>query len=126
MIFCSHILKKNYIKIFLKYYNISKLSLFKSFLSFCFNFEFDAKKLYDENLDKKEKSEFNDFLENLRCSICSSISSLDFQNVIKKVDEVSISLAFPKYQNGFILIIKIPKLRLLELRMRNYEKRKKE
>ena len=127
---------KNYKYIFQDKLNklVKKLILLKSFLSFCFNFEFNAKELYSVFLEEKKFKEFIEIVLDIKKiseeNIIPELNNYGLKDIFKKISEFSISLTFPKYRNG--IAIEFPgfhkknKYKLLELRKRNYEKRKGE
>ena len=99
---------------------VEKLSALNAFCSFVFNFEFDSKELCGAGLEASKVKGFdiNGLLEMARLYLTQTIES----KVIPKlkelalidtakatdIDEVSLSLVFPKYGNGLAHVIKLP------------------
>ena len=100
--------------------HVEKLSALNAFVSFAFNFEFDSKELCGAGLaaSKVKKFDINAMLEYARMYITGTIESkvvpklkeLALFDTAKAtdIDEVAISLVFPKYGNGIAHVIKLP------------------
>ena len=100
--------------------HVEKLSALNAFVSFAFNFEFDSKELCGAGLaaSKVKKFDINAMLEYARMYITGTIESkvvpklkeLALLDIAKAtdIDEVAISLVFPKYGNGIAHVIKLP------------------
>ena len=100
--------------------HVEKLNALNAFVSFAFNFEFDSKELCGAGLaaSKVKGFDINDLLEKARAIITGTIESkvvpklteLGLLETAKAtdIDEVAISLVFPKYGNGIAHVIKLP------------------
>ena len=100
--------------------HVEKLSALNAFVSFAFNFEFDSKELCGAGLaaSKVKGFDINALLEIARMYITGTIESkvvpklkeLALFDTAKAtdIDEVAISLVFPKYGNGIAHVIKLP------------------
>lgn len=102
--------------------HVSHLSGLNAFLSFVFNFEFDAKELCGAGLSaskdalkgidiNKKFEEFRAQIEGLGANMIKPV--LEQYGLVDSakatdVDEISISFVFPKYQNGLAHVVKLP------------------
>ena len=100
--------------------HVDKLNTLNAFLSFCFEFQFDAKELCGAGLaaSKVKGFDVNAFLglartfvegmvENKVKPILTQYGLVDAAKATD-IDEVSISLTFPKYENGIAHVVKLP------------------
>ena len=100
--------------------HVEKLSALNAFVSFAFNFEFDSKELCRLIFAAFKVTGFdiNGLLEYARMYITATIESkvvpilkyLALFDAAKAadIDEVAISLVIPRYENGFVHVIKLP------------------
>ena len=100
--------------------HVEKLNALNAFLSFCFNFEFDAKELCGAGVaaSKVKGFDVNGMLEMARTFVTGVIEGKAVPKLkelglfetakASDIDEVSISLVFPKYANGVAHVIKLP------------------
>ena len=100
--------------------HVEKLNALNAFVSFAFNFEYDSKELCGAGLaaSKVKGFDINGMLEMARTFITGTIESrvvpklteLGLLETAKAtdIDEVAISLVFPKYRNGIAHVIKLP------------------
>ncbi len=102
--------------------HVEKLSGINAFLSFAMNFEFDAKELCGEGLkaskmflkgiDINEKfGQFKTMVETLGAQMIKpTLEKYQLVDSAKAtdVDEITLSLVFPKYQNGIAHTVKLP------------------
>ena len=102
--------------------HVSHLSGLNAFLSFVFNFEFDAKELCGAGLSaskdalkgidiNKKFADFRAQIEGMGTDVIKPI--LEQYGLVDSakatdVDEISISMVFPKYQNGLAHVVKLP------------------
>ena len=102
--------------------HVSHLSGLNAFLSFVFNFEFDAKELCGAGLSASKDAlkgidinkKFQDFraqIEGMGANMIKPV--LEQYGLVESakatdVDEISISFVFPKYQNGLAHVVKLP------------------
>ena len=102
--------------------HVSHLSGLNAFLSFVFNFEFDAKELCGAGLTASKDAlkgidinkKFQDFraqIEGMGANMIKPV--LEQFGLVESakatdVDEISISFVFPKYQNGLAHVVKLP------------------
>ena len=104
--------------------HVGKLSALNAFVSFVFNFEFDAKELCGAGLEASKTAlkgiDINAKLGEIRSKselaitkgIKPMLEQLQLIDSIKatNVDEMELSLVFPKYTNGIAHTIKLPGL----------------
>ena len=102
--------------------HVEHLNALNAFLSFTLNFEFDAKELCGAGLEASKTVLKGADINKLFGDLKAKIEGL-FTNMVKpvleqyqlvdsvkasNVDEISLSLAIPKYQNGIAHVIKLP------------------
>ena len=100
--------------------HVDKLTALNAFLSFCFELKFDAKELCGAGLaaSKFKGFDVNALLKKTRENVEDLVNKKVKPNLEKyglvdvakatEIDEVSISLTFPKYENGIAHVVKLP------------------
>ena len=100
--------------------HVDKLNALNAFLSFCFEFKFDAKELcgaglaaskvkgFDVNASLKKARDFIEgMVNNMVKPLLEQYGLVDAAKATD-IDEVNLSLAFPKYENGIAHVVKLP------------------
>ena len=100
--------------------HVDKLNALNAFLSFCFEFQFDAKELCGAGLaaSKVKGFDVNAFLKTTRDNVEGLVNTM-VKPLLEQyalvdaakasdIDEVNISLTFPKYENGIAHVVKLP------------------
>jgi hypothetical protein len=101
---------------------VGHLSALNAFVSFAFNLEYDAKELSGQSLEAAKVAlkgvDINAKLAELRAQVEGLINNmvkplLETYGLVDSakatdVDEIALSLVFPKYENGIAHIIKLP------------------
>ena len=100
--------------------NVEKLNALNAFSSFLFELEFDAKELCGAGLEASKVKGFDinlmleaarafatNFIEN---KVVPKLKELALVDIAKAtdIDNVSLSLVFPKYENGIAHVVKLP------------------
>ena len=103
--------------------HIEKLNMLNAFVSFVFNFEFDAKELCGQGLKAASDTllkgiDINKKLEEVRTQIIGMgqnmlrplLEQYQLVDAVKamNIDEITISFGFPKFENGVIQSIHLP------------------
>lgn len=103
--------------------HIEKLNMLNAFVSFVFSFEFDGKELCGQGLKVASETllkgaDFNKILEDTREKVIALgknilrplLEQYGLVDAVKaaNIDETTIILGFPQYQNGLIQNIKLP------------------
>ena len=100
--------------------HVDKLNALNAFISFCFEFKFDAKELCGAGLaaSKVKGFDVNAFLQLAKDSVEKMVNEkvkplLEQYALVDAakatdIDEVNISLTFPKYENGIAHVVKLP------------------
>lgn len=100
--------------------HVDKLNALNAFLSFCFEFQFDAKELCGAGLEasKVRGLDVNSFLgmartfvealvENKVKPLLTQYALVDAAKATD-IDEITVSLTFPKHENGVAHVVKLP------------------
>ena len=100
--------------------HVDKLNALNAFLSFCFEFQFDAKELCGAGLEasKVRGLDVNAFLgmartfvealvENKVKPLLTQYALVDAAKATD-IDEITVSLTFPKHENGVAHVVKLP------------------
>ena len=100
--------------------HVDKLNALNAFLSFCFEFRFDAKELCGAGLEASKVKGFdvNGLLSMARTFVEAIVEgkvkpiltqySLVDSAKATDIDEITVSLTFPKLENGIAHVVKLP------------------